>query len=282
MENENVTVTATQETTDKAVEKEPVRAKERVAPSIIRSVAIFLGILTISAAIIVCTIIFTEGFVKYKTSDGGGLSATGSASVDFEADLIVWRGTYSTYAKTTGEAYSTLNRDADKIRDFLDKYGIADGDVVFSAITINKRYVSNYNDEGNYVGDAFDGYELYQTVTVSSENVDSVEEVSRDITRLIEDGVEFTSNSPEYYYKDLDSLKLELVEAATENAKQRIDLMAKGSGCTPGKLLSSNLGVFQITAKNSAEDEYSSGGTYNTSSRQKTATITVKLIYAVE
>ena len=94
--------------------------------------------------------------------------------------------------------------------------------------------------------------------------------------------MEFTSNSPEYYYKDLDSLKLELVEAATENAKQRIDLMAKGSGCTVGNLVSSNLGVFQITAKNSSEDEYSSGGTYNTSSREKTATITVKLNYAVK
>ena len=58
--------------------------------------------------------------------------------------------------------------------------------------------------------------------------------------------------------------------------------MAKGSGCTVGKLVSSNLGVFQITAKNSADDEYSSGGTYNTSSRMKTATITVKLNYTVK
>lgn len=258
------------------------KGKKNITASVIRSVAIFASILAISAALVASTMIFTNGFVEYKTSGTGGLSATGSASVDFEADLIVWRGTYSTYAKTTGEAYATLNRDADKIKKFLDNYGINDKDIVFSAIDISKRYVSNYNEEGNYVGDSFDGYELYQTVTVSSENVDSVEEVSRDITRLIEDGVEFTSNSPEYYYKDLDSLKLELVEAATENAKQRIDLMAKGSGCRPGRLLSSNLGVFQITGRNSADEEYSSGGTYNTSSRLKTATITVKLNYTVE
>ncbi len=277
MENENIS-----ETKKAAETVKPVKAKEGMAQSVIRSVAIFLSILAISVAVIICTIIFTDGFVKVKSNGNGGLSATGSASVDFEADLIVWRGTYSTYAKTTGEAYSTLNKDAEKIRRFLENYGIQESDTVFSAIDINKRYVSNYNEEGNYVGDTFDGYELYQTVTVSSENVDSVEQVSRDITRLIEEGVEFTSNSPEYYYKDLDSLKLELVKAATENAKQRIDLMAEGSGCTPGKLISSSLGVFQITAKNSADDEYSSGGTYNTSSRQKTATITVKLNYTVE
>ena len=250
--------------------------------SIVRSIVTFVSVCVIAVAVVACTMIFTKGLVTYKTNGQGGLSATGSASIDFEADLIVWRGTYSTYASSTGEAYNNLNRDADKIRNFLKNYGINEDDVVFSAIDISKRYVSNYNEEGNYVGDTFDGYELYQTVTVSSEDVDSVEKLSRDITELIEQGVEFTSNNPEYYYRDLDSLKLELVQAATENAKERIDLMAEGAGCKPGKLVSSNLGVFQITARNSAEDEYSSGGTYNTSSRQKTATITVKLNYTVE
>ncbi|MCR5832188.1 MAG: SIMPL domain-containing protein [Lachnospiraceae bacterium] len=256
--------------------------EENKTLGIVRSIVMFASVSVIAVAVIACTMIFTKGLVTYKTNNNGGLSATGSASVDFEADLIVWRGTYSTFASTTGDAYRNLNNDADKIKKFLKEYGISEDDVVFSAIDISKRYSSNYNEEGNYVGDTFAGYELYQTVTVSSEDVDGVEEVSRDITKLIEDGVEFTSNSPEYYYKDLDSLKLELVKAATENAKERIDLMAEGSGCTPGKLVSSNLGVFQITGKNSADDEYSSGGTYNTSSRMKTATITVKLNYAVE
>lgn len=248
---------------------------------IVKAIVTLVSVFVVAAAAIACAFIFTKGFVQYKSNNNGGLSATGSASVDFEADLIVWRGTYSAYAETTTDAYGRLNRDADKIRRYLSNNGVKDSDVVFSSIDINRRYNSNYNEEGNYVGDSFAGYELYQTVTVSSEDVDNVEKISRDITELIEDGVEFTSNSPEYYYKDLDSLKLQLVEAATENAKQRIDLMAKGSGCEVGKLVSSNLGVFQITATNSGDDEYSSGGTYNTSSRNKTATITVKLNYTV-
>lgn len=248
---------------------------------ILKPIITLICVLVIAAAAVACTVIFTGGLVEYKTNQTGGLSATGSASVDFEADLIVWRGTYTAYATTMSDAYSRLGKDGEQIRAFLKNCGINDGDVVFSAIDISRRYTSNYNDAGNYVGDTFEGYELCQTVTVSSSDVDKVETVSRDITELIEKGVEFTSNSPEYYYKDLDSLKLELVEAATENAKQRIDLMAKGSGCKVGKLVSSSLGVFQITGQNSAEDEYSSGGTYNTSSRMKTATITVKLNYTV-
>ncbi|MCR5686732.1 MAG: SIMPL domain-containing protein [Lachnospiraceae bacterium] len=248
----------------------------------IKPLITLLCVIIAAAAAVACVYIFTQGLVTYKSGTNGGLSATGSASVDFEADLIVWRGTYSAYAMTTSEAYSILSRDTRKIKKYLENNGIDESDIVFSAIDISKRYSSNYNDEGNYIGDTFNGYELYQTVTVSSGDVDGVEEVSRGITELIEEGVEFTSNSPEYYYKDLDSLKLQLVEAATQNAKQRIDLMAQGSGCRVGKLVSSSLGVFQITAKNSAEEEYSYGGTYNTSSRQKTATITVKLNYTAE
>jgi uncharacterized protein len=41
------------------------------------------------------------------------------------------------------------------------------------------------------------------------------------------------------------------------------------------------MGIFQITAQNSNED-YSWGGTYNTASKEKTASITMKLNYEVD
>lgn len=40
------------------------------------------------------------------------------------------------------------------------------------------------------------------------------------------------------------------------------------------------MGVFQITGKNSNED-YSYGGVFNTSSKEKTASITLKVDYQV-
>ena len=55
--------------------------------------------------------------------------------------------------------------------------------------------------------------------------------------------------------------------------------MAKNSGAKVGKLRNSNLGVFQITATNSGTSSYSYDGAFDTSSRNKTASITVKLEY---
>lgn len=241
-------------------------------------VALILAIAAIS-----CTAILVNGILGFrKTSGGSGLSATGSASCDFESDLIVWRGSFSVHGETPREAYSIIKEDARLVQKYLEDSGVAADEMVFSSVSISQSYASRYDDEGNYIGDEENGYDLTQGLTVSSSDVDKVEGISRDITQLIESGVEFESYEPEYYYTKLDEMKLELIEKATANAKERIDIMAEGSGASLGELLTANLGVFQITARNSANDGYSSGGTFNTSSRYKTASITVKLNYEVD
>ncbi|HOO27614.1 MAG TPA: SIMPL domain-containing protein [Lachnospiraceae bacterium] len=239
---------------------------------------IIAGIAGIS--IIACTVILTFGFLNYKSKAGAyGITATGSASCDFESDLIVWRGSFSAFGETTSDAYRTIKEDTQTVREYLEENGITEDEMVFSSVNINRHYNSLYNEDGNYVGDELAGYDLYQDVCITSSDVDKVEKISRDITGLIESGIEFTSDAPEYYYTKLDELKLQLIEDATANAKERIDIIAEGTGSKAYALASASLGVFQITAQNSASEEYSYGGTFNTSSRDKTATITVKLNY---
>lgn len=231
---------------------------------------------------IICVSILSGKMVTYKqTSGSGGLTATGSASCDFESDLIVWRGNFTAYGITTQAAYQRLKKDAEVIEDYLIENGVTDEEMVFGAVNISKRYTYEYNDDGYEIGRYEDGYDLYQQIIVTSNDVDKVDNISRDITQLIEANVEFNSENPEYYYTKLDELKLQLIEEATQNAKDRIDIMANGTGARVDKLLTANLGVFQITAQNSNSD-YSYGGTFNTSSRLKTASITVKLNYSVE
>ena len=56
---------------------------------------------------VVCVSIFTGGLLDYKKTGGGsGITATVSASCDFESDLIVWRGSYSVHGDTPKDAYS--------------------------------------------------------------------------------------------------------------------------------------------------------------------------------
>ena len=66
-----------------------------------RGSAGFLPTLFIAVAVIVSSAILAYGFVYYKTSGDNDITATGSASVDFESDLIVWRGNFAQEAATS-------------------------------------------------------------------------------------------------------------------------------------------------------------------------------------
>ena len=234
-------------------------------------------------AAVACVTILTVGVTNYKkTAGGSGLTATGSASSDFESDLIVWRGSFSAYGATTKEAYEIIKNDSQLVKNYLLESGVTEDELVFSSVDISQRYRTEYDANGNYINNYPDGFDLNQSLTVTSDDIDKVEKVSRDITKLIEAGVQFASFSPEYYCTKLDEVKLELIQKATENAKQRIDIMAEGTGSRAGKLLSANLGVFQITAKNSGSGEFTYDGAFDTSSRFKTAMITVRLNYEAD
>lgn len=240
------------------------------------------GLIFISIAIVLSVAIAVCGFIYSKKSVGSIISATGSASVDFESDLIVWNGRFSAADSTSAKAYEKIKKDGERVRKYLIDNGITEDEMIFDSVNISEDKHYNYDKNGNFLSTETVGYTLYQSVKITSKNIDKIEKVSRDISSLLESGVEFTSNEPEYYCTTLDSVKLDLIEKATQNAKERINIMARESGASLSSLKSSRLGVFQITAKNSGTSSYGYDGYLDTSSREKTASITVKLEYGVK
>jgi hypothetical protein len=221
------------------------------------------------------------GLLHFRSRSTQCISATGSASVDFDADLVIWRGSFSAVSDSSKDAYAKLKSDSQTVKRYLTSKGISEDAIVFDAVDIGRTYEDTYDANGNYAGSHASGYELSQRVTVTSSELDVVENVSREISELLDQGIELTSASPEYYYTKLDALKLDLIDKASANAKERIDIIAKNTGSKPGKLKNSSLGVFQITAQNTGTSSYSYDGAYDTSSRHKTATITVHLEFGL-
>ncbi len=242
----------------------------------------WLTALIIGICIVVSCVALAFGLSHFRAESSHVITATGSASVDFDADIIIWRGSFSATAFTSQEAYTKIKGDADLVRNYLLNNGITEDEVVFNSVDIGRTYDDRYDENGNYAGSVETGYQLTQSVTITSSNMDTVEKISRDISSLLDQGVELTSDSPEYYYSDMEALKLDLIDKASENAKERIDIVAKNTGAKLGKLNNSSLGVFQITAKNSGTSSYSYDGAFDTSARHKTATITVRLEYGLK
>ena len=230
--------------------------------------------------IIISTYILTQA-IKNRNVSENTIAVTGMGSKTFTSDLITWNASFSKNSLELQEAYKNLENDREQIREYLLGKGVKEEEIVFSAVDINKEYKEERDANGYYQQGEFSGYNLRQSVSIESKDVEKIEGISRTVTDIIDKGIELTSSSPLYFYTQLAEIKHELIAEGTEDARHRAEEIAKNANADLGKLKKSSMGVIQITAPNSAED-YSWGGTYNTTSKEKEASITVRLEYHVK
>jgi hypothetical protein len=237
----------------------------------------YINALIFGIAIIVASMFLGKAYVDRVKSDGE-IQVTGLGKTDFTSDLIVWEGRFVAENVDLKGAYNKIETDKELVKKYLSEKGVSLDDIVFSAVKSDKKMKQNYSANGNYLGEEFSGYELKQTIHIESDDVSKIENISREITELLNRGVQFYSQPPRYYYTKLSDLKIEMISKATEDARIRAEKIAEYSGGELGDLESAKMGVFQITGQNSNEG-FSWGGTFNTSSKAKTASITMKLVY---
>jgi hypothetical protein len=239
----------------------------------------YLSAIIFAIAIVLAAWFLGESYVSRANPDGV-ISVTGSGSENFISDLIVWEGSFSRMSPNLEQAYKDLNRDKETVRKYLIEKGIDHENIVFNSVQTTEQRENQYQN-GNYIGSIFQGYQLTQNVKIESSEVELAESVAREITELLNKGVQFNSTPPRYYYTKLADLKIEMISKATEDARLRAERIAVNSGGNLGELKNANMGVFQITGQNSGED-YSWSGAYNTADKRKTASITMRLDYEID
>jgi uncharacterized protein len=238
----------------------------------------YLKYIIISIAAIIVALLIGNAY-KYKNKTAQTISVTGLAEKDFISDQIVWNINYSRTNTDIKISYAALKEDEKAVKAYLADNGVPEKEIVFSSVDVNKNFNSSYVDGKNI--STFTGFTLTQKVSIDSKGIAKIEKLSREITTLLEKGIELNSSSPSYYFQKLNELKVDLLAKASEDAKQRAKTIAKNSGASLGKLVKANMGIFQITGKNANED-YSYGGSFNTSSKEKKASITVRVDYKID
>ncbi len=237
---------------------------------------IILG-LCIAAATIVSSVIFSKGFLSVTKFMREQITVTGSAQKDIKSDYAVWSGSFARRELTMAEAFQKLSEDLTKVKKYLTDQEVAEGDIIVNQIETETIYKKN--EKGNDTN-TIEGYRLKQSVELRSKDVDKIARISREATGLINQGIEFCSGSPEYFYTKLDELKVEMLAKATENAKLRAENMVKATGNRIGFMRSARMGVFQITPVNSTE--ISDWGMNDTSALDKKVTAVVNASFSIE
>ena len=239
----------------------------------------YIGIIiSVIAAItvIVFASVLAEAY-KFKYKNSNTINVTGNAKTNFESDFVKWTASFSRKSMDMSEASEQLSNDRSQVREFLEAQGISPDEIVFDAVNIYRDFSYGSDSFGNS-RQTFTGYSLSQSVSIESTDLDKVDNASREISALISRGVELSSQAPNYYYSKLEDLKLELISEASTNAAQRAENIAKQSGTKLGGLVKADLGIFQITGQHDNED-FSYGGAFNTTSRHKTANVTLRASY---
>lgn len=240
----------------------------------------YLGHIIIAVAILIGLAMAAAAY-KYRFQSAQTIIVTGLAEKDFISDQIVWNGSFSRQGFDLKEVYAQLKADEAEIRRYLNANQIPDSNIVFSSVDVQRNYEQRFDENGRQTGSVFSGYNLNGKVTVDSRNIAVVERLSREITGLLQKGIELNSTPPAYYFSGLNTLKIDLLAKAAQDALKRAQTIADNSEASLGDIRKANMGVFQITGKNSNED-YSYGGAFNTSSKEKTASITLRVEYGIE
>lgn len=242
----------------------------------------------IGIAIIVTAFILGQSFKK-RNENLDSISVIGLGTKDFVSDEILWSGSFTTNSMDIKTAYGKIISDQKIVSNFFISKGFKPNEFSFGAVNFQKKFreIRTLNAENGYVNteQVFNGFEATQSISFSAKKnpqlMKRIEEVSSKTSELINSGIELTSNSIQYTYSNLPSLKQSLIENATRDANERANKIVNTANGNLGKLKGANMGVFQITGQGSTEED-SYGGNNDTFSKNKTARITVRLEYNLD
>ncbi|MFA5742860.1 MAG: SIMPL domain-containing protein [Candidatus Paceibacterota bacterium] len=244
--------------------------------------------IAIGVSIIFATIIGADSFYKSKQLSNG-LSVTGSAEKIVVSDTVKWQSVLSRSVDSYGlkQGSATIKNDLQVIKKYFKDSGIEEGEITVNPVTVspvcesqNNVFYDKYG--GQTCGSSrTTGYNLQQSITIESKKVKEVGDLSQAASDyFIGQGLVFTTQSLEYYYSKLADLRLDLLSDATKDAKARAEKIAQSTGKEIGALQFANMGVFQVTAKNSVD--VSDYGIYDTNSLEKKVTGVVRVSFSLK
>jgi hypothetical protein len=206
--------------------------------------------------------------VKTKPKENA-IQVTGSATRRIVSDLIEWSASIDVQNPDRSAAYRQLSEHVAQTVAYLEKAGIRKDDIGVSSVSVTQLQeleVSGIGEERieRYV---IKGYQLQQSVTVSSADVETVARVSREVTQLLEHGISISSSAPAYHYTKLGDLKIEMLAEAAKDARARAENIIVAAGGEIGDLVGADMGVININPPNSRSSSWD--GNNDTSTVEK-------------
>lgn len=206
------------------------------------------------------------------------VTVTGSAYEIVQSDSGNVEISLNIRKSSKSEAYSAAKKQLPVVLDYLKLKGINIADDV--DVKSISGYVTYRTLPNGMSSNEVEYYNLTQPISIKSEDVNKIKEISLDIVALMEKGVDIDVRRTSYSYSKLPELKVELLQNATKDAKKRASAMLKSTHNRVGKIQSVRMGVFQITPVDSTD--VSDMGINDTSTIEKKITAVSNVTFEVK
>jgi uncharacterized protein len=231
---------------------------------------------TLATGLVIAAALVAGSLERIKLA-GDRITVKGYAEEKVVSDAGTWRGSVVVRGRDLPSGARELEASASKLQALLQT--LAGDGATLTVGPINSRPLYVLTSEGMQTNQVA-GYELERSFELSSQDVQLVGRVAQQAAALVNEGVAVNAQPPQYFYQDLNSIKVRLIGAATRDAQSRAEQFAANSGVKVGALRSASQGVFQITRPNSTETaDY---GSYDTGTVDKVVKAVVTVEYAVE
>jgi len=200
-----------------------------------------LGVL-IAAGLIGMGFFLSEAVLKVKSMERS-VAVKGLAQKEVKADTAIFPIRFQNVAPTMDALGQDMKINLLEIKDFLHKIGFDNNEITIAPPQFNDRLSQSYNNYNPKVRFSADSM-----VTVYSKKVDKVVKLQRELYLLTEKGV-FARNDQyetKYMFTGLNTIKPEMIEIATKNARAAASKFAKDSHSKLGKIKHASQGYFSI------------------------------------
>lgn len=175
------------------------------------------------------------------------VTVKGLAERNVQADYVIWPVTFRVTGNDLSALYEKAQTQSEEIRNFLTSQGIKAQDISQGTPSVQDLHADFY---GNNLPP--ERYRMEMAVSVATTDVDTVLKAMVNQSELIQKGVLFTQNyRTQFSFNGLNSIKPEMVEEATKNARSTAQKFAEDSDSELGKIRRASQGQFSIYDRDS-------------------------------
>ena len=233
---------------------------------------LLIGLVALALAVVVAAFVASSAVRDVKRARDT-ITVTGSAKQPITADLIAWNLSVSAQDADPAFASKTLKARAAQVRAFLRNGGVTDAELSEPPVSTEQVDVTLPDKTRS------SEYRLTQSFDVTSRAIDRVHGLAARVTDLLGRGVPVSAQPLQYVSTQLTQARLAALQRATHDARTRAETIVHGIGGHLGGARKAELGVYQVTPRNSTD--VSDYGINDTTTREKDVTAVVTVTFAL-